>query len=107
MVLAQKKLAKIQLPARELNNKAKRQTKKNPAFSYCSLYINEGVMLMVVRILAATLVILSTFAMTGCSSNLASPPVEMPMPKCELHIEAPAQIKQNSHGQIKVRSREI
>ena len=58
---------------------------------------------MVVRILAPTLVILSTLAMTGCGSNLASPPVATPTPECELHIEAPAQIKQNSHEQLKVR----
>ena len=58
---------------------------------------------MLLRILAPTLVILSTLAMTGCGSNLASPPVEMPTPECELQIEVPAKIKQDAHGQIKVR----
>jgi hypothetical protein len=58
---------------------------------------------MLLRILATTLVILSTFSMTGCGSNLASPPREIPPPECELRIEVPAQIKQDAHGQIKVR----
>ena len=58
---------------------------------------------MLLRILATTLAILSTSAMTGCGSNQASPPVAIPTPECELQIEAPAQIKQNSHDQLKVR----
>ncbi len=58
---------------------------------------------MLLRILATTLAILSTSAMTGCGSNQASPPVAMPTPECELQIEVPAQIKQNSHEQLKVR----
>ena len=62
---------------------------------------------MLLRILATTLAILSTSAMTGCGSNQASPPVAIPIPECELHIDAPAQIKQNSHDQLKVRIKNV
>ena len=58
---------------------------------------------MVVRILTVALAIASMLPMTGCENSQADPRVPAPPAECELRIEVPAKIKQDAHGQIKVR----
>ena len=58
---------------------------------------------MLLRILAATLVIFSTLSITDCDSSLADSRVQTARAECELRIELPAQIKQNKASQLKVR----
>ena len=58
---------------------------------------------MVVRILTVALAIASMLPMTGCEKSQADPRVPAQPAECELRIEVPAKIKQDAHGQIKVR----